>query len=351
MRKENSNLNILVGANKHFLVLLVVLAVSLLWAVPMAGVVHGDGGKLFITSAVEHPDDTVTLPLFRGTSQGQTIWYVVLDSSDGKDAQARGVNHAQKLVNAKGTTAVQKVTVVNGIIDFPATVNFSPERKITPGPQGFPPDPDAELQPGAEGYPGYSPLIELPDGTILNAPHLANDTGQADKVVNLDTAGGTVTYRETNGFQGGKAVKYISTDASIALAAAVEDVTLAPALNEAPFVGNDGTDSARASLAAFVNGQTGANNPERQGLNSALLDGLDPLNVLRWNPSQGRYSPLWDVHPAQWSAQAIANGQNLRQEDFNDIRNLVDKGLVTGPGGTPFGPAGFIVNCPIVSSR
>ena len=125
---------------------------------------------------------------------------------------------------------------------------------------------------------------------------------------------------------------------------------LAPRLNAAPFAGGDGTDSARASLAAFVNGQTGAANPQRQGLNSALLDGLDPLNVLAWNPSQGRYSPLWDVHPAEWSARAIAAGLNLRQTDFGHVRGLARKGLVTGPGGAPFGPAGFIVNCPIVSS-
>ncbi len=97
-----------------------------------------------------------------------------------------------------------------------------------------------------------------------------------------------MVYRETNGFQGGRAVRYVSTDASDEAAAALEDATYAPVLNAAPAPGADGTDVARTSLAAFVNGQTGAGNPDRQGLNSAIIDGLDPLNVLRWAPNQGR---------------------------------------------------------------
>jgi len=128
-------------------------------------------------------------------------------------------------------------------------------------------------------------------------------------------------------------------------------VTYAPALNNAPTLNDDSTASSRASLAAFTNGQPGVNNPQRQGLNSAILDGLSPLNVLRWNPSQGRYSPLWDVHLTQWSQGAVQNGQNLRQTDFGTIQNLADRGLVTGFGGGPFTASGFIVVCPIVSQQ
>jgi hypothetical protein len=305
-----------------------------------------DGRTLFITSAVENADDTATFPLHRGTSGGRDAWYIVLDSSDGSDADARGVNRSQKLNNARGSAAVQKVRVVNGVIDFPATVDFSFARRVVPGAQGFPPE---IAEPGAVGEPGYSPLIELPNGIILNAPHLANPTGQADKVKEIDFGGGRVRYQETHGFQGGRGVKYVSTDASDPAVAALENSTYAPALAAAPFPGGDGTDSARAHLAAFVNGQTGADNPQRQGLNSALLDGLDPLNVLFWNPSQGRYSPLWDVFPAQWSATAVASGRNLRQTDFGKIENLASDAIITGPGGAPFGPANFVVDCPIVS--
>ena len=317
------------------------------WARVASPSVDAGGSKLFITSAVEHSDLTATFPLHRGTSNGRTVWYIVLDSSNGEDAAALGVNHARKLNNAKGTRAVQSVTIVDGVVDFPATVDFTPERQVVPGPEGFPP---IVAEPGAIGEVGYSPLILLPDGTVWNAPHVANDTGQADKVANLDTVGGFVTYRETSGFQGGKAVRYASTDASDPVAAALEDVTFASLLNEAPFVGDDSTDSARASLAAFVNGQTGVDNPERQGLNSTLLDGLDPLNVLRWNPSQGRYSPLWDVHLAEWSSEAAAAGEVVRLESFGKVFSLGRKGLIFGPGGAPFAASGFIVNCPIVSS-
>jgi len=315
-----------------------------LWTAPAMA---DGGGTLFIRSAVENPDDTATFPLYRGTSRGRTVYYILLDSSDGHDADALGLNRADKLRNARGTTAVQKVTIANGEIEFPASVNFSANRNVAPGPAGFPP---LAADPGAVGEPGYSPLIELPNGTIRNAPHIANDTGRADKVVDMNLVAMKVTYRETRGFQGGKAVKYVSTDASNPVAAALENSTWAPALDAAPAPGADGTDSSRASLAAFVNGQTGAANPQRQGLNSALLDGLDPLNVLRWNPSQGRYSPLWDVHLAAWSASAVANGRNQHQTDFGDVQGLASHGQVSAPDGTPFAASGFVVNCPIVSS-
>ena len=312
-----------------------------------AGAAHADGSRTtFVARAVEKAGNLVTLPVHQGTSQGRQVWYVVLDASTSEAAATYGVNRSNKLRNARGSSAVQKVSVRNGVIDFPASVDFSPVRVVVPGPTGFPP---AAAAPGAVGEPGYSPLVQLPDGTILNASQVANPSGRADKVVDLDTAARTVTLRETDGFSRNVPVKYLSTDASDPGAAALEDVTFAPALNAAPFAGGDGTDSARASLAAFVNGQTGAANPNRQGLNSAVLDGLDPLNNLAWNPSQGRYSPLWDVFPAAWTAKAIASGRNLRQTAFADVEDLAQKGLVTGPGGAPFAAGGFIVDCPIIS--
>lgn len=324
------------------------LAATLVASVALAWPAHADGGRtLFVTSAVENANGTATLPLHRGTSNGRTVYYVILDSSDGSDADTLGVNASSKLANARGTAAVQRVAIVNGTIDFPATVDFSPNRIVAPGPTGFPP---AAAQPGSVGETGYSPLIQLPNGIVRNAPQVANDTGSHDKVVALDTVNMRVTLRETDGVANGRAVKYISTDSSDPGAAALEGSTYAPALDAAPYVGIDGTESARTSLAAFVNGQTGASNPQRQGLNSALLDGLDPLNVLRWTPSQGRYSPLWDVHAAQWSDAAVAAGQNARQWSWGDVGELVAHGRITGPGGSAFGPAGFIVNCPIVSS-
>jgi hypothetical protein len=326
--------------------------------VPLAA--SASDGNLFIRSAVENGNNTVTLPLYKGTSQGTTVWYVVLDSSNGNDADAKAVNRSQKLANARGTTAVQKVSVVNGIVDFPASVDFTPEH-IVDTKHGFPPP---TFQAGAVGQVVngvmYTPLIQLPDGTIENAPQIARDangdgridlgTEAADKVVSIDTQNRRVIYRETNGFSRGNPVRYVSTDSSDPLAAALEDATLAPALDAAPFAGGDGTDSARASLAAFVNGQQGAANPQRQGLNSAVADGLDPLNLLAWMPNQGRYSPLWDVHLAAWSAADVAAGTNVRQVEFAAVEELAEQGHITAPDGTPFKASGFIVDCPIVSS-
>jgi hypothetical protein len=304
--------------------------------------------ELFVTSAVEHPDDTVTLPLYQGRGPAnEAVYYVVLDSSDGKDAVALGVNHASKLNNARGSDAVAQATIAGGELQFPGTVQFGLEAPVATPPFLPPATPSYR----ARGDDAYSPLVELPNGVIRNAPQVANASGQHPKVVSIDYAARKVRLRMTNGFSGGKAVKYVSTDASIDLAAALEDVTLAPRLNAAPFAGGDGTDSSRASLALFANGQTGAGNPQRQGVNSAIVDGLDPLNVLAWTPNQGRYSPLWDVFPGAWSAAAIAAGRNLRQTDFGKVRKLGREGVVTGPGGAAFGPGGFVVNCPIVSQE
>jgi hypothetical protein len=317
---------------------------------PVSASAGSEDRRLFVARAVEHPDNSVTLPLYQGISNGETVWYMILDSSDGNDAQALGVNRSSKLANARGSTAVMKVKVINGVINFPASVDFGLTRNVVPGPTGFPP---VAASPGAMGRTvngvAYSPLIEMPDGTIRNAPQIANASGQAAKVLALNVAAGNVRFRETDGFSGGKAVKYISTDSSLPDVAALENVTFAAALGAVPSMGDDSSDSARAGLAAFINGQTGAGNPQRQGLNSALLDRLDPLNVLRWSPNQGRYSPMWDVHLAQWSAAAVANGQNLRQMDWGQLRNLADKGFITGPGGAPFAAVGAVVNCPTIS--
>jgi len=323
------------------------VAITIAVSTTQLGLASG-GHTLFIRSAVENPNGTATLPLHRGTSRGQTVYYVMTDASDGNFAQQFGINRSQKLANAANTSAVQKVTVRNGVVDFPATVDFTPVRQVTPGPQGFPP---AAAQPGAVGEAGYSPLIQLPSGIIVNAPHIANSSGQADKVVSIDAIGNTVTYRETNGFQGGDPVKYMSFDASNPVAATLENVTFAPALDSLPTLNDDSTASSRATLIGFVNGQTGATNPQRQGLSSAILDGLDPLNLLRWNPSQGRYSPMWDVNLARWTDAIVTAGQNLRQTDVGTAQGLADDGQLTAPDGGALTASGFIVNCPIVSLK
>lgn len=302
----------------------------------------------FVQAAfVEPGNGTVVLPLQHGTSRGRPVEYVITETSDGSIPT---VNKAAKLANARGTAAVQPVTVnADGTLDFPATVDFGPDRVVVAGPQGFPP---ARAEAGAQAESGYSPLALLPDGRVINAPHVANDTGRGDKVVAIDEAASRVTYAESSGFVGFDPVQYISTDASDCGVAALEGVTCAPALAAAPAAGDDDPNtSARAGLIAFVNGRTGASNPNRQGLNSALLDGLSPLNVLRWKPRMTRYSPLWDVHLAQWTPLAFASNQVVRRTDFGAVLGDVGQRLVSGPGGAAFGPSGVVVNCPVISVR
>lgn len=312
---------------------------------PVAPAASASGTRVFVPSATVNADHTVTLPLHRGVTASGDVWFVVTEASDSAHADRWGSSVAQKLGNARGTAATQRVTVRrDGTIVFPATVDFSPTHVVTPGPTGFPPTASA---PGAVGLAGYSPLIELPDGAVLNAPQLLNASGRADKVASVDTARGTVRYQLTDGFARGNPVAYISTESSDAGAAGIEDVTYAPALDAAPYAGGDGTDSARATLAAFTNGATGATNPQRQGLNSALLGEGDPLNVLAWTPNQGRYSPLWDVHLTAWAT----GHRPTRQTAVDDVRDLARSGAVTGFPSGAWGPSGFVVNCPIIATR
>src|ERR687891_1132285 len=311
---------------------------------------HG-GHHLFLQKAtIDAAATEVTLPSFEGVSDGQRVVFIVTESSSRSDAARRGVSYAPKLANVVGTTAVQAVTYdEEGRISFPASVDFSPERQVTPGPDGVPP---AVAEPGAIGEDGYSPFIQLPDGTVLNAPHVGNDSGQADKLVSIDND--TVVFELTAGFYEDNEVSYISTEASDPVAAALENVTYAPALAAAPRKADvvDEDDAASEGLVAFTNGQLGVDNPERQGLSSALLDGLSPLNVLEEVPEPARspeYSPLWDVHLTTWTDTVVDAGENTRQRDFEAIELLADEGLVTGFGGGAFAPSGFFVNCPVIS--
>ena len=59
--------------------------------------------------------------------------------------------------------------------------------------------------------------------------------------------------------------------------------------------------------------QTGKDNPQRQGLNSALSDGKSPLNVLGGIPTVATdYSPIWDLNPVVWTQKAIDLGYRSR---------------------------------------
>ena len=318
------------------------------------------------------PKPVVILPLRRGTAAGHLVYYVITDASDRAVAQELGVNFTPKLANAAGTQAVQHSSSSNPTaIDVPAGVDFSPARVLVPSATGFPPSAAA---PGAVGNPGYSPLVELPTGVVLDAPQIgdgattnaADKAHWADKVESVDAANNTLSYDVTNGCYEDQSVHYVSFDASAAGPAAIEDVTYAPALANVPFI-ECGTNDinvtgpfinpgcARESLIAFINGQTGADNVQRQGLNAAILDQESPLNILEDVPNSGgqfNYSPMWDIHLVQWN-DSVPVASRLRQTDFARAKGLVGtQAQSITPAGTTsntFQGTGFIVNCPLMS--
>ena len=48
---------------------------------------------------VDLSKESVRLPLYKGTADGKTVWYVLLDASDQGIAHDLGVNYAPKLAN------------------------------------------------------------------------------------------------------------------------------------------------------------------------------------------------------------------------------------------------------------
>lgn len=355
---------------------------------------------------VDLSNETVRLPLYKGEAYGKTVWYLLLDASDNGLAHDLGVNYAPKLANlAIGCPAcVQTVTLDNptaannpfgaALLHFQGAPDFSPTRIAVPGPNGFP---LAKYQPGAVAGPGYSPFIRIAGSPVVyNAPIVAtgdgpfdvvHHTNTNDRVLGIHIAPATAPSGQfyeswadmlfVKGFDAGQPIIYLSTDAGQPLSAVLERATYVPALNNASFNGGDDFQgSARERLFAFVNGQTGANNPQSQGFvhlvkdghasedasasNTALINALrnggDLLNVFGDFPTLSdprhadAYSPLWDPQLGQWTQKAINEGYNTRQIDEVVVFNLAATrpDLLTGPGGAPYGSVGLDINCAVM---
>jgi len=362
--------------------------------------------KLILKSAkqVNLHNSTVRLPLHRGEYRGKTVWYILTESSDFGLAADLDVNYAAKLTNlgVRCAACVQTVTESSpqhlkfgeATVHFAGTPDFSPRRVLVPGPTTLP---ATTMQPGAVGGPGYSPFIRLAGSPVVyNAPIVATGDGPFDVTHHTNTgdrvlavhparpAGpgqftqATVDLLLVHGFDAGQPILYISTEASDPLAAVLERATYVPLLNRASFLGgDDALGSGRERIFPFVNGQSGARNPNAQGLihlikdghatedanlsNRALLASLrhggDARNVQGDFPTitdprhSQSYSPLWDAQVGQWTAKAVKAGLNKLQTDENQILNLAATrpDLLTGPGGAAYGSAGFIINCPVIA--
>ena len=202
-------------------------------------------------------------------------------------------------------------------------------------------------------------------GHIYNAPIVAFDVEPGeisfcdgnvdhglvhDKVLAICPEKQTVTIELVPGISFSRPVLYLTADASDPMVAAIEGVNFAPALANVQVGFDDGAFSAVERLFAIVNGPSGKDNPQRQGLNSALMkEGRGPLNLLGGVPTIALdYSPLWDVNVGEWTQEAIDKGYRSRMIDEFQLLGMVQQGHITGPAGADFGSSGAIVNCPIV---
>lgn len=170
-----------------------------------------------------------------------------------------------------------------------------------------------------------------------------------DKVTSICPASMTVTINLTAGFSFAKPVLYLSTEASDETVATLEGATFTPALRDITVGHDDSAFSPVERIFVTANGPTGTDNLQRQGLNSAILDGRSPLNVLGGIPSVATdYSPIWDASLGVWTQVAIDKGYRARVTEEFQILGLVEQGWITGPGGTEYGSIGIVINCPIV---
>lgn len=325
--------------------------------------------QLLKAGQVDLDAGTVTLPLYEGRMEsGESVWYIVLDTTDRGNAEALGLNFSPKLTYAEVGKAVRTARLEKGftLVFSVGTVDFSPKRGVTPGdaPNFFPPK---AVQPGSVGDADYTPLVKIENagGHIYNAPVVAFNVGEDelnrfcngnpdhdivhDKVKSICPREGTVVLELTPGFSFSRPVLYISTDANHPAPASLEGATLAPGLADIAVGGDDSLFSPVERIFLFVNGPTGKGNPQRQGLNSALSDGGSPLNVLGGIPTIATdYSPLWDLNPGVWTQEAIDKGYRARMTEEFAILGLAEQGWITGLDGNEYGSVGFVVNCPIV---
>jgi len=313
---------------------------------------------------------TFTLPLYRGEmTDGTPVWYILTDTTDEGNANALGLNHSAKLAYADVEGAVRTATLEQDLtLTFEqGTVDFAPERVITPGPEDAP-FPPSVAEPGSVGDADYSPLVKITNagGEIYNAPIIAMgveaDDLQAfcddapdfgvvhDRVVSICPDRALVTLKAVAGFSFARPVVYVSFEASDPMAATMEQSTFAPALANVQVGFDDGAFSAVERLFSFANGPTGVGNPQRQGFDSVLSgESTEPLNVFGGVPTIALdYSPLWDMNLGVWTDEAIESGYRSRLIDEFQILSFAEQGFLTGPEGADYGSSGIIINCPIV---
>jgi hypothetical protein len=208
--------------------------------------------QLLRSGTVDATKGTITLPLYLGYMAGSNtkVWYILTDVDDQEVATLLGLNFSAKLTFAANGARTANFDSQGRLIFDHGTVDFSPDRRVVPGPADAP-FPPVEAQPGAVGSADYSPLVRVLNagGVIYNAPIVAFGVAAADitfpnggvdyrkvhdEVVAIDPSPGkqTVTLSLVNGFSFGRPVWYLTMDCSTPTCAAIEHNTFAPLLQQ-----------------------------------------------------------------------------------------------------------------------
>ncbi len=322
--------------------------------------------QLLKTGPVDAANGTITVPLYLGhLRDGRNVWYILTDVDDSNVAAELGLNFSAKMTFMATAARTANLDQNGDLVFDQGTVDFSPVRSITPGPLGheFPP---TAFQPGSVGDKNYSPFVQIVNagGVIYNAPIVAFNANASDinfpsgnvdyskvhdQVVAIDPVNMTVTLNLINGFSFGKPVWYISMDASIPLAAAIEHNTFAPLMAALHLGADDSFSSPIERIFIATNGPYDCASPLRQGLSADLADGYRPNNVLGGIPTNALdYSPAWDAQLYEWTLNSINAGYRGQLREEFQILTFVQDGLLSGPGGSKFGSSGFSINCPVV---
>ena len=319
--------------------------------------------KLFLTSGqVDLKQEVIRLPLHRGhLSSGETVWFVLTDVSDLDTSKKMGLTWAPSLREARNlaSTRVAEIDEFNNFTFKSGRVDFSPVQRLTAGetPNFFPPK---LARAGSVGDAHYSPLVRVANRNdiVFNAPMIAFNVGPekisfcdgnpdysvvTDSVAKICPATGTVDLKLRFGFADGKHLRYLSFDANSEKSATLEASTFAPAESDILKSG------ATQIIYTIVNGKTGRNDPDRQGLNSALRGDGPSLDVLAdFKEISPGYSPMWDVQLAEWTQETIKKKQRKLITDGDDLLAKSEAGLLVSPGGGPVRTTGNLVNCPVV---
>ena len=364
---------------------------------------EADGGTPFdVNNALEYPEEfeifipsvtgvdlrlvseenpsgpTARIPMFRGLDPaGNSVDYIITEASDRTVAELMGIIYAPRMSVPRGTPGLQEVTIDNGIMQFAGSVDFSPTRFVTPGDPTIPGSPNeitgsefppADLNPGAVADAAWSSQVILPSGLVLNAQLVANATGIHDRIPdsgqddqsnpNLDRTNRFVIMQLLDGWQDDRRYFFhFVTDASVPDAAAIELGVFAPTVGLLPQAGVF-TDGTRLGFAPSANGIPDPSGGLGQGLNISTIDQAnDPVNVFPIQPTDIRYTPMWDAHIYMWTLDAIENDQRRLVTSIDDLQGLFEEGLVEnffandGPENDFIAglmPINAIINCPVI---